>query len=42
MASVGHLEQGELVLLPTSRQFVTGRHIVGATIRVRNLASASR
>jgi len=35
--AVARLPRGEVVLLPGARQLVTGRPIVGATVRVRNL-----
>jgi catechol 2,3-dioxygenase-like lactoylglutathione lyase family enzyme len=42
-ATVATLPDGdEVVLLPASRQLVAGRPIVGATIRVKNLATARR
>jgi hypothetical protein len=39
---VAHLVEGEVVMLPGARQLVPGRRIVGATVRVRNLAAARR
>jgi hypothetical protein len=41
-ASVAHLAEGEVVFLPDSRQLTRGRRIAGATIRVRNAATARR
>jgi glyoxalase-like protein len=41
-AQVAHLAEGDVVLLPASRQLVPGRRIVGATMRVRDLATARR
>lgn len=41
-APVARLMEGEVVLLPASRQLVKGRRIVGATIRVRDLEEAKR
>ena len=39
-ASVARLREGEVILLPGSRQLVPGRRIVGATLRVGNLEIA--
>jgi catechol 2,3-dioxygenase-like lactoylglutathione lyase family enzyme len=39
---VAHLTEGEVVLLPAARQLVPGRRIVGATLRVRDLAAARK
>lgn len=39
-ATVAHLTDGEVILLPAGRQIVPGRRIVGATVRVRDLAAA--
>jgi hypothetical protein len=41
-AQVAHLAEGEVVLLPGARQLVPGRRIIGATVRVRDLAAARR
>src|SRR5258705_2698945 len=41
-ASVAHLVEGDVVLLPAARQLVPGRRIMGATVRVRDLAAARR
>ena len=41
-APVAHLAEGDVLLLPGSRQLVPGRRIVGATLRVRDLATARR
>jgi catechol 2,3-dioxygenase-like lactoylglutathione lyase family enzyme len=41
-AQVAHLSEGEVVLLPGARQLVPGRPIVGATVRVRDLAAARK
>jgi catechol 2,3-dioxygenase-like lactoylglutathione lyase family enzyme len=41
-AHVAHLADGEVVLLPGAHQLVPGRRIVGATVRVRDLAAARR
>ena len=41
-AQVAHLNEGEVVLLPGARQLVPGRPIVGATVRVRDLAAARK
>lgn len=41
-APVAHLDEGEVVLLPGTHQLVPGRRIVGATVRVRDLAAARR
>jgi catechol 2,3-dioxygenase-like lactoylglutathione lyase family enzyme len=40
--TVAHLVEGEVVMLPGARQLVPGRRIVGATLRVRDLAAARR
>jgi catechol 2,3-dioxygenase-like lactoylglutathione lyase family enzyme len=42
MADVARLPEGEVVLLPASSQLVVGRRIVGATVRVKSLASVHR
>jgi len=39
-ATVARLREGDVVLLPASRQLVAGRRIVGATLRVANLETA--
>ena len=39
-AEVARFEEGDLILLPGSRQMVPGRRIVGATVRVKNAAIA--
>jgi catechol 2,3-dioxygenase-like lactoylglutathione lyase family enzyme len=39
-ASVARLQEGEVILLPGSRQLVAGRRVVGATLRVGDLAAA--
>ena len=39
-AEVARLNEGEVILLPVSRQIVEGRRIVGATLRVKSLAAA--
>jgi catechol 2,3-dioxygenase-like lactoylglutathione lyase family enzyme len=39
---VAYLTEGEVVLLPGLRQLVPGRRIVGATLRVRDLAAARK
>jgi catechol 2,3-dioxygenase-like lactoylglutathione lyase family enzyme len=41
-APVAHLVEGEVVLLPAARQLVPGRRVVGATLRVKDLAAARR
>ena len=41
-AHVARLAEGEVVLLPGARQLVRGRRIVGATVRIRDLATAER
>ena len=41
-APVAHLTEGEIVFLPAARQLVPGRRIVGATLRVRDLAAARK
>jgi catechol 2,3-dioxygenase-like lactoylglutathione lyase family enzyme len=41
-ATVAHLPEGEVVFLPASYQLVRGRLIVGATLRVRSVATARR
>jgi catechol 2,3-dioxygenase-like lactoylglutathione lyase family enzyme len=41
-ATVARLPEGEIVLLPASRQLVASRPIVGATVRVRSLDAARR
>lgn len=41
-ATVARLPEGEILLLPASRQVATGRPIVGATLRVRSLDAARR
>jgi hypothetical protein len=41
-AQVARLSEGEVVLLPGARQLVPGRPIVGATVRVRDLAAARK
>jgi catechol 2,3-dioxygenase-like lactoylglutathione lyase family enzyme len=41
-ATVAQLTEGEVVLLQGARQLVPGRRIVGATVRVRDLAAARR
>ncbi len=40
LATVARLEEGEVVLLPGSRQLVPGRRIVGATLRTKSLSAA--
>ena len=39
---VARLQEGAVVFLPASRQIVTGRRIVGATVRVKSLQAARR
>ena len=39
-APVAHFQEGTVVLLPGSRQIVSGRRIVGASVRVRDLTVA--
>jgi hypothetical protein len=39
-AQIARLTEGEVALLPGARQLVPGRPIVGATVRVRDLAAA--
>lgn len=39
-AQVARLARGEVVLLPGTRQLVRGRPIIGATLRVGDLAAA--
>jgi hypothetical protein len=41
-ATVAHLPEGDVVLLPGSRRLAPGRRIVGATVRVRSLDIAPR
>ena len=41
-ADVAHLADGAVFLLPRAHQLVSGRRIVGATLRVRDLAAARR
>ena len=41
-ATVGRLPEGEIFLLPASRQLKAGRAIVGATVHVRSLEAARR
>jgi catechol 2,3-dioxygenase-like lactoylglutathione lyase family enzyme len=41
-AQVAYLTEGEVVLVSGARQLVPGRRIVGATVRVRDLAAARR
>ena len=41
-ATVAHLPEGDVVLLPGSRQLAPGRRIVGATVGVRSLDIAAR
>jgi hypothetical protein len=41
-AQVAQLDEGEVVLLPAARQLVPGRRVVGATVRIRDLAAARR
>jgi hypothetical protein len=41
-ATVAHLPEGVVVLLPGSRRLAPGRRIVGATVRVRSLDIAAR
>jgi hypothetical protein len=41
-AQIASLDEGEVVLLPAARQLLPGRRIVGATVRVRDLAAARR
>ena len=41
-ARVARLGEGEVLLLPRSRQLVAARRIVGATLLVRSLAGARR
>jgi hypothetical protein len=40
--AVARFREGEVVLLPASRQLVPGRRIVGATVRVRDLGTLRR
>ena len=40
--SVAHFQEGTVVFLPGSRQMITGRRIVGATVRVRDEAVTRR
>lgn len=42
MTDVAVLAEGEVVFLPASRQVIKGRRIAGATVRVKNLATAVR
>ena len=39
MATVAHLPDGDVVLLPGSHQLVAGRRIIGATVRVKSAAA---
>lgn len=39
-AAVARLEEGEVILLPGSRQLVPGRRIVGVTLRTKSLSAA--
>ena len=41
-AMAARLPEGEVLLLPASRRLVTGRPIVGVTLRVRSVAAAKR
>jgi catechol 2,3-dioxygenase-like lactoylglutathione lyase family enzyme len=41
-ATVAHFPEGEVVFLPPSHQLVTGRRIVGATLRVQSAATVRR
>ena len=41
-ATVARWPEGEILLLPASRQLAAGRPIVGATLRVRSLDAARR
>ena len=38
-ADVAQFQEGEVLLLPGSRQLVPGRRIVGATVRVGSIAT---
>jgi catechol 2,3-dioxygenase-like lactoylglutathione lyase family enzyme len=42
MAEIARLPEGDVVLLPASSELVVGRRIVGATVRVKSVASAKR
>jgi len=41
-ATVAHLPEGDVVLLPGSRRLAPGRRIVGATVRVRSIDIAAQ
>ena len=42
VADVAVLAEGDVVFLPAAHQVLEGRRIAGATVRVKNLATAHR